>query len=96
MGVAGLLVGRLLRWPLYGLAAAMILRAVLQAIGDVQRLAHGVSPAAAYTATWDLVLWSPFFLVWGDCWAWAAWLATPRAPGGVAAAEAGEAAYQHR
>jgi hypothetical protein len=75
----------------------MILRAVLQAIGDVQRLTHGVSAAAAYTARWDLVLWSPFFLIWGICWAWAARLATPHASADDAAAQASRAvAYQHR
>lgn len=61
------------RWlligPLCTLSALMILRAVLQAIGDVQRLVHrGVSAPAAYTAGWDLALWSPYFLLWGALW----------------------------
>jgi len=65
--------GRVLpRWlligPLSTLSVLMILRALLQAIGDVQRLLDGVSPTSAYTARWDLALWSPFFLLWGVLW----------------------------
>jgi hypothetical protein len=63
---------RLPRWVLIGplstLAALMILRAVLQAIGDCQRLLHGVSATSAHTARWDLALWSPYFLLWGVLW----------------------------
>lgn len=63
---------KLPRWVLIGplstLSALMILRAVLQAIGDIQRLVHGVSEASAHTARWDLALWSPFFLLWGIFW----------------------------
>jgi hypothetical protein len=65
--------GRVLpRWlligPLSALSALMILRAALQAIGDVQRLVEGVSPTSAHTARWDLALWSPYFLLWGILW----------------------------
>jgi signal transduction histidine kinase len=60
------------RWlligPLSTVSALMILRAVLQMVGDVQRLVHGVSPTSAYTARWDLALWSPYFLLWGILW----------------------------
>lgn len=63
---------KLPRWvliaPLSVLSALMILRAVLQAIGDLQRLLHGVSAASTHTARWDLALWSPFFLLWGIAW----------------------------
>jgi hypothetical protein len=63
---------KLPRWvligPLCALSVLMILRAVLQAIGDIQRLLHGVSATSAHTARWDLALWSPFFLVWGILW----------------------------
>jgi hypothetical protein len=72
IGVALLLTrpapGRLWRWGAGALGVLMILRAVLQAIGDGQRLLAGVSPGAAATALWDLTLWSPFFLLWGVCW----------------------------
>ena len=50
-------------WPL---AALMVLRAVLLAAGDVHQLATGV---ATRTTLWDLVLWSPLFLIWGLLWA---------------------------
>jgi choline-glycine betaine transporter len=63
---------RLPRWvligPLGALCVLMVLRAVLQAIGDIQRLLHGVSVTSAHTARWDLALWSPFFLLWGILW----------------------------
>lgn len=50
-------------WPL---AALMVLRAVLLAVGDVDQLATGVSTR---TTLWDLGLWSPLFLIWGLLWA---------------------------
>ena len=51
-------------WPL---AALMVLRAVPSgAVGDVHQLATGV---ATRTTLWDLVLWSPLFLIWGLLWA---------------------------
>jgi hypothetical protein len=63
---------KLPRWvliaPLSVLSVLMILRAVLQAIGDLQRLLGGASESAAYTARWDLTLWSPYFLLWGVLW----------------------------
>jgi len=71
------------RWLLAGpialLAALMIARGIVQPIGDVQRLA---SPTAATTARWDLLLWSPFFLLWGVCWAFAVspWFRSARSP----------------
>jgi Protein of unknown function (DUF3995) len=56
----------LVRCSLWPLAALMVLRAVLAAVGDVHQLATG---AATRTALWDLVLWSPLFLIWGLLWA---------------------------
>ena len=56
----------LIRWSLWPLAVLMLLRAVLAAAGDVQQLATG---AATGTTVWDLVLWSPLFLIWGLLWA---------------------------
>ncbi|MGE5287680.1 MAG: DUF3995 domain-containing protein [Micromonosporaceae bacterium] len=50
-------------WPL---AALMVLRAVAATVGDVQQLATG---ASTRTTVWDLVLWSPWFLIWGLLWA---------------------------
>ena len=51
-------------WPL---AALMVLRAVLLgALNDVNQLATG---ASTRTTLWDLVLWSPLFLIWGLLWA---------------------------
>lgn len=78
------------RWlvigPVSALAALMILRALLQAVGDVQRLGVGVSDVSARTARWDLALWSPYFLVWGVSWGAVAYVfaratAVPTAPG---------------
>lgn len=57
----------LVRWTLWPLAVLMVLRAVMSAIGDVQELVTGTS--ATRTAVWDLVLWSPMFLIWGLMWA---------------------------
>ncbi len=56
----------LVRCSLWPLAALMVLRAVLAIPGDVYQLATGES---ARTALWDLVLWSPLFLIWGLLWA---------------------------
>ncbi len=50
-------------WPL---AALMVLRAVPAAVGDADQLATG---ASTRTTVWDLVLWSPLFLIWGLVWA---------------------------
>ena len=55
------------------LATAMVLRGAGQMIGSGQRLLAGVSEQAAHTARWDLFLWSPFFLLWGICWAGLGW-----------------------
>ncbi|MEU8207180.1 DUF3995 domain-containing protein [Streptosporangium sp. NPDC049046] len=59
-------------------------------VGDVLLLT-GVRPPSAEHASlarelalWDLLLWSPFFLLWGVCWATAGWRLS-RASGGVPA-----------
>jgi hypothetical protein len=54
------------RWTLWPLAALMVFRAVSATFGDVYELVTG---AATGTTVWDLVLWSPLFLVWGLLWA---------------------------
>jgi ABC-type Fe3+ transport system permease subunit len=56
---------RCLLWPL---ATLMVLRAVLSIPGDLSQLATGTG-ASTRTALWDLVLWSPLFLIWGLLWA---------------------------
>src|SRR5918994_4885966 len=56
----------LVRYSLWPLAVLMVLRAVSATVGDVQQLATG---ASTRTALWDLVLWSPLFLIWGLLWA---------------------------
>ena len=57
----------LVRYSLWPLAVFMVvLRAMLSAVGDVVQLATGASNS---TAVWDLVLWSPLFLIWGLLWA---------------------------
>ena len=56
----------LVRYSLWPLAALMVLRAVLAAVGDVQQLA---TSASTRTTVWDLALWSPLFLIWGLLWA---------------------------
>ena len=56
----------LVRCSLWPLAALMVLRAVTATLGDVQQLA---TAASTRTAMWDLVLWSPLFLIWGVLWA---------------------------
>jgi hypothetical protein len=66
------------RWMLLNLAwlvcVAMVLRAVFHIVGDVQGLiADGFSEAGARVARWDLLLWSPYFLVWGILWGMTAW-----------------------
>ncbi|MFE3452000.1 DUF3995 domain-containing protein [Nonomuraea sp. NPDC059194] len=57
-------------------------------VGDVLLLT-GVSPPppehtalATDLARWDLLLWSPFFLLWGACWATAGWRLGRRATAG--------------
>jgi uncharacterized protein DUF3995 len=57
---------RLVGCSLWPLAALMVLRAVLLAVGDVHQVATGV---ATRTTVWDLLLWSPLFLIWGLLWA---------------------------
>jgi Protein of unknown function (DUF3995) len=54
-------------------AGLMVFRAVGQIIGGLQRLGMNPPPAARHTITWDLALWSPFFLVWGVLWGAVAW-----------------------
>ena len=56
----------LVRYSLWPLAALMVLRAVSATLSDVQQLATG---ASTRTTLWDLVLWSPLFLIWGLLWA---------------------------
>ena len=56
----------LVRCSLWPLATLMVLRAVPSAVGDVQQLAAG---ASTRTTVWELVLWSPLFLIWGLLWA---------------------------
>jgi hypothetical protein len=56
----------LVRRSLWPLAALMVLRAVLAIVGDVYQFATG---AWTRTTLWDLVLWSPWFLIWGLLWA---------------------------
>ena len=74
---------RCLLWPL---AALMVLRAVLSIPGDLSQLATSTG-ASTRTALWDLVLWSPLFLIWGLLWAatavtYARRVKTRRAPDG--------------
>ena len=57
----------LVRWSLWPLATFMVLRGMLSIPGDVYEIASG--GALAHTARWDLVLWSPLFLIWGVLWA---------------------------
>ena len=54
------------------LGALMLYRAAsgAGAAGDVAVLT-GAADGSAYTARWDLVLWSPLFAAWGTAW----WLA---------------------
>lgn len=57
---------RLARLPLMTLSALMMLRAVVAATGDASALAAGTLTTTGF---WDLVLWSPLFLIWGLLWA---------------------------
>lgn len=78
---------RLLRVLSVLLGAAMILRSVgfvgFGFVGDALLLAgvrdvpaeHAV--LAEELARWDLLLWSPFFLLWGVCWAVTGWRLRP-------------------
>jgi Protein of unknown function (DUF3995) len=58
----------LVRCVLWPLATLMVLRAVLSVPGDVSELATGTG-ASSHTALWDLILWSPLFLICGLLWA---------------------------
>lgn len=57
---------RLVTCSLWPLAVLMVLRGALSIVGDVGELATGTSTP---TTVWDLVLWSPLFLIWGVLWA---------------------------
>jgi hypothetical protein len=57
---------RLVTYSLWPLAVLMVLRGALSIVGDVGELATGTSTP---TTVWDLVLWSPLFLIWGLLWA---------------------------
>lgn len=59
--------------------ALMLARAALGAAGDIIVLTGGAD-GSAYTARWDLVLWSPFFAAWGAAWCLAALAARRRTP----------------
>lgn len=60
----------LVRWTLWPLATFMVvLRAMLSIVGDVLQINSGESGPLTHTALWDLVLWSPLFLIWGLLWA---------------------------
>ncbi|GAB2959445.1 hypothetical protein GCM10027280_55240 [Micromonospora polyrhachis] len=74
---------RLLLTIAWTLATFMIARSIGALgggfVGDILLLT-GVRPAsvehaelAHMLARWDLLLWSPFFLLWGLCWAAAGW-----------------------
>ena len=75
--------GRRLPWLLVvglpALLGALMLfyRAALGAVGDVAVLT-GAADDSAYTARWDLALWSPFFAAWGTAWCLAARAAARR------------------
>ena len=56
----------LVKLSLWPLAVLMVLRAVLSIVGDAMELATGGSTGMV---VWDLVLWSPLFLIWGLLWA---------------------------
>jgi len=58
---------RFVRWSLWLLATFMVLRGVLSIPGDVYEIASG--GALSHTASWDLALWSPLFVIWGLLWA---------------------------
>ncbi len=42
-------------------------------VGDALVLTGGHADLARTLAWWDLLLWSPFSLLWGGCWATAGW-----------------------
>ena len=71
---------RLVRWSLFPVAAFMVLRALLSIPGDVYEIASG--GALSHTASWDLALWSPLFLIWGLLWAATALTYTQRSRSG--------------
>jgi Protein of unknown function (DUF3995) len=77
----------LVRWSLLPLAALMVLRAGSASLGDVQQFATGSSTR---TTLWDLVLWSPLFLIWGLLWAATALTYTRRANTTGAQTDSGE------
>jgi hypothetical protein len=76
-------VPRLLRLICWTLAVFMITRSIgfvgLGIVGDTLTLTGLRRPPAEHAelvrmlARWDLMLWSPFFLLWGGCWAVAGW-----------------------
>ncbi|SFL05179.1 Protein of unknown function [Streptosporangium canum] len=55
-------------------------------VGDALLLSGVRPPPAEHAALardlarWDLLLWSPFFLLWGACWTMAGWRLGRRAP----------------
>jgi hypothetical protein len=74
---------RLLKVIAWALGVFMIVRSIggvgFGFVGDALVLT-GVTPPptehadlARTLAWWDLLLWSPFFLLWGVCWATAGW-----------------------
>ncbi|MEU7930445.1 DUF3995 domain-containing protein [Micromonospora echinofusca] len=74
---------RLLSTVAWTLGVLMIARAVGALghglVGDALLLTGLRPPPATHAALardlawWDLLLWSPFFLLWGVCWATAGW-----------------------
>lgn len=81
--VRGTVLPRLLRVVAWALGVFMIVRSIgvvgFGFVGDALVLT-GVDPppaehaeSARMLAWWDLLLWSPFFLLWGVCWAAAGW-----------------------
>ncbi|MFD0201539.1 MULTISPECIES: DUF3995 domain-containing protein [Saccharothrix] len=81
--VRGTVLPRLLRVVAWVLGIFMIARSIGVAgfgfVGDALVLTGISAPPpehaelARMLAWWDLLLWSPFFLVWGVCWATAGW-----------------------
>ncbi len=74
---------RLLRLICWTLAVFMITRSIgfvgAGIVGDTLTLTGLRRPPAEHAelarmlTRWDLMLWSPFFLLWGVCWAVAGW-----------------------
>jgi hypothetical protein len=74
---------RLLLLITWALGVFMIVRSVgfvgFGFVGDALVLTGVHPPPAEHAdlarmpAWWDLLLWSPFFLIWGICWATAGW-----------------------